>query len=284
MKHKIILVDGHCALFRMFFGLPARIVDLNGNPIHAVVGFVGTLLRVAAMFEPTHLLVVFDTETESPRKEIDSNYKINRIKDWSILSPDKNPFTQLPYIQQSLDYLKWRHCEVLGVEADDVIAAYVRKYQVEHEIIVVSNDSDLLQLVGGNVKLYYPHGKKSILYTDGEVKNKFGVEPNLVPDFKALVGDTTDNIKGIVGIGKKTAQKLLASFGGIERILLEIDNINPKRLGTKIKENKELLLRNLSIIKLDKEIEFPFQVADFQITNESWRNKTMEIMKEIGLL
>jgi len=284
MKNKILLIDGSCILFRMFFGLPNRIVDSNGNPIHAVVGFVGTLLKITDIFKPTHLLVVFDTETSLSRKEIDPDYKSDRIKDWSVYTPDKNPFTQMPYILQSLNFLNWKYCEASNVEADDIIAAYARKCTDDSEIIIVSNDSDLMQLIGGNVKLYYPYGKKSILYTKVEVEKKYGIGPEMIPDFKALVGDKSDNIKGIAGIGGKTARNLIVNFGKIENILAELDNVKPEGLKIKIQANKELLLRNLSIIRLEKDTELPYRLTDFKIVNTSRKWRTMEILRETNVI
>lgn len=284
MKNKILLVDGSCILFRMFFGLPSRITDLNGNSIHAVVGFIGSLLKIVALFEPTHILVVFDTETSLSRKEIEPNYKGNRVIDWSEYPEDKNPFIQLPFILQALDSLNWKHCEALNIEADDVIAAYARKYGEVDEVFIVSNDSDLMQLVGGNVKLYYPNGKKSVLYTEVEIREKYGIGPEMIPDYKSLVGDKTDNIKGVAGIGEKTAVNLLGKFGKIENILAELDNIGPESLKIKLQNNKELLLRNLSLISLTKGMGTCLEMDDFQINSDSWKRKTMGILKEIDVI
>jgi len=284
MKKKILLIDGNCVLFRMFFGLPNRILDSSGKPIHAVVGFIGTLLKITDIFKPTHLLVVFDTETSLYRKIINPDYKNNRIKDWSVYPLNKNPFAQLPYILRSLDFLNWKYYEALNVEADDIIAAYTRKYTNNNEIIIVSNDSDLMQLIGGNVKLYYPYGKKSVLYTKIEIEKKYGIKPEMIPDFKALVGDKTDNIKGVAGIGEKTAKNLLLNFGKIENILTKLDNVKPEGLKIKIYKNKELILKNLSIIKLEKDMELPYQLDDFKIINTLYRWKTMEILREINII
>lgn len=284
MRNKILLIDGSCLLFRMFFGLPGRIVDLNGNPIHAVVGFVGTLLKITEIFKPSHLLVVFDTETSLSRKEIDSDYKNNRIKDWSNYPSDKNPYTQLPNIFQALNFLNWKFYEVPNVEADDIIAAYVRRCVGDDEIIIVSNDSDLMQLIGGNIKLYYPYGKRSTLYTEIEVEKKYGIKPEMIPDFKALVGDRTDNIRGVNGIGGKTARNLLVNFGKIEDILADLNNVRPEGLKMKIQSNRELLLKNLSIIRLEKDMELPYQMTDLKIANTLCKRKTMEILREINII
>lgn len=284
MKNKILLVDGSCLLFRMFFGLPSRITDLSGNSIHAVVGFVGSLLKIVALFEPTHILVVFDTETSLFRKETESDYKGNRVIDWSEYPEDKNPFVQLPFILQALDALNWKYYEALNIEADDVIAAYARKYGEVDEVFIVSNDSDLMQLVGGSVKLYYPNGKKSVLYTEVEIREKYGIGPEIIPDYKSLVGDKTDNIRGVAGIGEKTAMNLLKKFGNIKNILTELDNISPESLKIRLQNNKELLLKNLSLISLTKEIEVYLEMDDFQIGSDSWKRKTMEVLKEIDII
>jgi len=140
-----------------------------------------------------------------------------------------------------------------------------------------------MQLVDGDIKLFYPHGKKSILYTGKEVENKYGIKSKTIPDFKSLVGDKTDNIKGIAGIGEKTAKRLLFNFGSIESMLNNLNEVNPESLRVKIEKNQELLFKNLSIIKLDKDMDLPFNLEKFRITT-SYKKKTMEILREVGIV
>jgi DNA polymerase-1 len=283
-ENEIILVDGHSLLFKAFFGIPARIIGTDNKPIHGVLGFIGILLKVVASFEPKYLLVVFDSEKGSFRQEIDSNYKKDRIQDWSELPNEENPFSQLSGIKKSLDYLNWKHCEVAGVEADDVLAAYTRKYHKSHHLVIVSTDSDLLQLVNENVKVFHPHGKKSVLYTPDKVQEKLGVEPTLIPDIKALMGDKTDSIQGIPGVGIKTAQKLISQFGHIEDLYEQTSAIKPAQLQNKVVDNRALVMKNVTMIRLNQSVNLPFELDTLRIGKDSWTKKTMYILRETELL
>lgn len=284
MKEKILLIDGHELLFRMFFGIPSRIKGRNGQLVHGIVGFLGSVIKAASIIKPNYLLVVFDSELGSFRQNKKSDYKENRQRDWAGVDDDANPFSQLSGICQSLDHLGWRHCEVLDVEADDVIAAYVRKYKKEYKVIIISHDTDLLQLVGSNVSVFHPKGKKSIMLTPTEVEKKFGVKPILIPELKSLMGDKTDNINGIPGVGLKTAQQLLLRFGGINNIYQKISEVESEKLKNKLIDYKTVVEENLSLIKLDHDIDLPFKLSSIRIDSNSWEIKTMQIMKDVGLV
>ncbi|MBU4421861.1 5'-3' exonuclease [Candidatus Parcubacteria bacterium] len=279
---KLLLVDGHNLLFRMFFGLPARILGKGGFSIHGTIGFIGTLLKTLTAITPTHLLVVFDSERGSFRDEVMADYKATRTKDFSKLPPEGNPFSQLPSIHAALDRLGFRHCEVTGVEADDVIARYAR-HEEPDEVIIVSTDMDLFQLVGERTRIFCPRGTKSILYGPAEVRARYGIPPALVPDYKALVGDKTDNIAGIPGIGPKTAVRLLAEFGCIANILGKVHAIKPDALQKKLIDYRMRIKGNLDLIRLDCEIHMPFAIDDLRITPESWQQKTMAILRAVGV-
>ncbi len=284
IKNKIILVDGPSLLFRMFFGLPAKIPGKDGKSIHGTVGFIGSLLKINSLIKPTHLLVVFDSETGSFRDEIVSDYKGNRIRDWSEFPDEENPYSQLSNIRKALDYLKWVHCEIENTESDDVIAAYVRNYQKSNKVVIVSHDTDLLQLVGLNTTVFYPRGKKSILYGLSEVENRYGIKSTLLADLKALTGDKTDNITGIPGVGLKTAGRIIQELGNIDKIFQQISKIYPEGLRSKIAKHKDKVYQNLSLIKLDHEVNLPFDLSAMCIQPNSWNKKTMKVLREIDLI
>lgn len=278
-----MLVDGHNLLFRSFYGIPARISDKDGKPIHGVVGFIGTLLKVANRLKPTHLLVVFDSESGSFKRQEEDGYKRGRIKDWSKFPDEENPFFQLAGIYRALDHMAWKYCEVEGVEADDIIASYAREVSSKHEVFIVSTDSDLLQLVNDRVTLFYPRGKASVLYTPEKVQEKYGVRSQQIPEFKALIGDKADDIEGVPGIGPKTAAKLLSQFGDVSK-LCDYASTVPGNLGIKINKFRGKILRNRALIKLDQELDLPFSINEIQIQKDSWNRKTMNILREIGLI
>ncbi|HEY3379665.1 MAG TPA: 5'-3' exonuclease H3TH domain-containing protein [Armatimonadota bacterium] len=280
MGGKLLLIDGHNLLFRTFYGIPARIPGRDGQAIHGVVGFVGTLLRTLALLEPTHLLVVFDHESGSFRNTLDENYKSNRV---AAQAERDDPFSQLPAIYHTLDHLGWQHSETPGVEADDVIAAYAQRYGGAAEVVILSTDADLLQLIGPGVSVLYPRGKASLLYGPAEVVAKYGVAPCFIPDLKALTGDQSDNLVGVPGIGPKTACALIQRFGGIAEIFQQLEAIERDLLRQKLMAHQQQVLHNLALMRLDRQVTLPCALAELAIVPESWQRKTMGLLREAGI-
>ena len=274
MSDTILLVDGLNLLFRAFFGIPARIPGSDGQTIHGVVGFVGALLKALARFRPTHLVVIFDHEDGSFRDTMDENYKSNRT-----IRSDEDPHSQLPYIHRALDHVGWKHCQTPGFEADDIIAAYVRRFESEAQIIILTTDSDLLQLVKPGVSVFSPRGNEPVLYGPSEVEAKYGVAPRFIPDLKALTGDKTDNLAGVPGIGPKTASDLIQRFGGVPEIFAGLDAIKSNLVQGKLIANREQVLHNLLMIRLDQRTDLPFSLSELAITHESRQRKTMELLR-----
>ncbi|MTI49933.1 MAG: flap endonuclease [Firmicutes bacterium] len=283
VKCDVLLIDGFSLLFRMFFGLPAKIRGKNNQLIHGIVGFTGTLLKTISYFEPEKVVVVFDSELGSFRQQLDSNYKANRIKDWSSLSEDMNPFIQLPDLKKVLDYLSIKHCEIENVEADDVLSEYARRYNNENKIVIVSTDSDLLQLVNENVYVYYPKGKSSVLYDEKEVYRKYNLKPELIADMKAIVGDKSDNILGVPGIGIKTAQKLFNKHGNLSSIYDNINDIENDRIKKKLLDYKEEVFLNLKLIKLNRKVDLKYNLEELKLSKDFSQYKTMQVLKDLGL-
>jgi DNA polymerase-1 len=146
----------------MFFGMPSKIPDKNGKDIRGVVGFVGAVNRLLDMISPTHVVALFDCETHNVRCDILEEYKANRI-DYSTVPDDENPFTQLPYIYEALDYMGIKYAETTDCETDDVIAAYAIKCGKENEVLISSFDSDYFQLITDNVKVTRYRGNSTLL-------------------------------------------------------------------------------------------------------------------------
>lgn len=280
---KLLLIDGHNLLFQMFFGIPRRIPGRDGRSIHGAVGFVGALLKTLALFEPTHLVVLFDSESVSYRYDIDEDYKSNRSTERSARGMDEDPFSQLEYIYRTLDHVGWKHTETPGFEADDIIAAYVRRYESEAEIVVLSADSDLLQLVRPGVSVFCSRGKNSALYGPAEVEAKYGVMPHFIPDLKALMGDKTDNLTGVPGIGLKTASDLIRRFGGVLEIFERPEAIKRNMTRDLLSTHRKQVLHNLSMIRLDHPASLPFSLPELAVAGKSWQHKTMELLRKVGI-
>ena len=278
--NRLILVDGHNLLFQMFFGMPSKIVGKGGQPIQGVIGFIGAINRIINAYQPTHLCVIFDGESGCTRKEILEDYKANR-PDWSSVSDDENPFTQLPYIYDALDYMGVKHAETIACETDDVIASYALKYGMDCEVIISSFDSDYFQLINKNVKVLRYRGDSSLLCDEKYIFDKYGITPEGYLDYKCLVGDTADNVKGVKGVGPKTASKLINTYGDLESIIERASEIESERIRLAITDSVQILKRNVSLIKLAGGADIPFPLDEVKFDSPSMR--TMEIIRGIGI-
>lgn len=277
---RILLVDGSNLLFQMFFGMPARIVNEDGRAIHGTLGFVGALLKIIRMIHPTHVAVLFDGEHESGRTEMDAGYKANRV-DYSRMAEEETPFSQLPDIFDALKFLRIPYAETVDCETDDWIAGYVKRYGGENEIVIASMDSDFFQLIGDNVRVLRYRGTGSILWDQGRLREKYGVEPDRYAAFKSLVGDPSDNIPGVSGVGAKTAAQLLMQFGTLEGILDGVERITKPSVRRAVAENRERLTINERLIRLDGVDKLPFVKEDMAWVDEGLT--TVQVLAGTGL-
>lgn len=280
MKRKILIVDGSNLLFQMFFGMPSRIYNERGIGIWGVLGFVGALLKIIRRTNPTHITVLFDGENENERILLDSGYKANRA-DYSKVDDEENPYSQLPYIYKALQYLDIAYAETESCEADDWISSYVKLYGDYDEIVISSFDSDFFQLLSGNVSVFRYRGDKSVICTPEYLKGKYGIAPYQYADFKSLTGDKADNIAGAEKIGVKTASALLQEFGTLENIIHNAEMIKKCCVRESVIKNRERLLCNLKLIKLDGKNDVPFKLDEMTFTDKGIT--TTEVLCGIGL-
>ena len=278
--NKLLIVDGSNLLFQMFFGMPARIVNKDGKAIQGTLGFIGALLKIIRMTKPTHVAVLFDGEHENARKELDGDYKANRI-DYSQVSDEENPFSQLPDVYNALDHLGIKHAEMIDCETDDAIAAYAFTCAKDTEIIISSFDSDFFQLISENVNVLRYRGEKTVLCDEKYIADKFGITPAQYSDFKSLTGDKADNIKGAEKIGIKTAAKLLNAFGTLDGIIAHSDEITMNSVCESIIRNTERLKTNRKLIKLENNAAIPFAIKELRYVDNGIT--TNEVLKGIGL-
>ena len=278
--NKLLLVDGHCLLFQMFYGMPARIIGKEGKPIQGTLGFVGAMRKILAMTHPSHVAVIFDGETHNPRTDLDVDYKANR-EDFSIAADEDNPFLQLPDIYRALDYMGIAHTETTDCETDDVLASYAKAYGNDYEIVICSQDSDFFQLISENVSVLRYRGEKSVNCDVAYMREKFDISPDQYAFFKSLTGDGSDNIKGIPGIGPKTAAALVNQFSTPESLLQNADLIKQPKLRESIKQNADRLTLNLKLITLDGSAAIPFLPK--QMTFLPFSLTTNEILQAIGM-
>lgn len=220
-ERTLYLIDATSYVYRAFFALP-RLTNPKGEPVQAVFGFAKMLLKFLRQVEPKYAAAVFDAPGRTFRDDLFEHYKATR-------PPTPNELVaQLPLVREVVEGVGLPLVMISGVEADDVIASLASRWVEQGgEVIIVSGDKDLLQLVDGGVRVWDTMYDR--WYNAAEVEKKFGIRPEQVPDFIALVGDSVDNIPGVKGIGEKTAQILLRRFGSLENILANVDKVAESR-------------------------------------------------------
>lgn len=277
---RLLLVDGHNLLFQMFYGMPSRIVNREGKAIQGTLGFVGALLRIIGMTEPSHVAVIFDGERGGERTLLDPDYKANR-PDFAEAADEDNPFTQLPDVYAALDYMGIRRLETDCCEADDVIAGYACALGQKMEVVISSFDSDFFQLITDRVSVLRYRGEKTVICTPAYIRDRFGIEPAQYAEFKSLTGDAADNIRGAHKVGPKTAAALLKQYGSLEGILAGWEGIAKPSVRRSIAENRERLLINYRLIALSGCAQLPFSLEEMAYANSGFT--TRDVLSAIGL-
>ena len=234
-KPLFLLMDGHALVHRAFHALPPLTVNKTGEPIGAVYGFTSALLKALDEIDPTHCAIVFDRPTPTFRHMQYEEYKAHRAA-----TPD-DLRVQFKRIRELVSAFGIPAYEMDGYEGDDVLGTLSRQASEQGiDTVILTGDTDTVQLVTPYVKALLPRGmfKDTVLYDENKVVERYGVPPVLIPDFKGLVGDTSDNIPGVPGIGGKTAAKLVQQFGDIEGIYEHIDEVKPPRIQGLLKEHQ----------------------------------------------
>lgn len=270
---RLLLVDGHNLLFQMFFGFPTKIKNENGKVVSGTLGFISTILKVIKNLEITHCLVVFDKQQHLNNKDLSTDYKANR-PDWELVEDDENPFTQIEDIKKALDFLNIKHTlSNHGFEADDYISTYITKCQnIYSKLFVLSKDTDFYQIVNEKVFIINYSGKNTKILSQSSIYEKLGIYPKHYIFFKALTGDTADNIKGVDGIGKVTAKKLIEQHSNLNQLFKNF-NALPKQMQNKLEGKEALLELNQTLIgfKNSSQIETIsnklLKVESFESTN-----------------
>ncbi len=252
----VYLIDGSAMIFRAYHAI-RPLTSRSGVPTNAVYGFGAMLLKLLAEEGASVASVCFDAPPPTFRHEIYPEYKANRPP------PPEDLIPQFGLCRDLTAALGISGLEQEGTEADDVIATLVRMAHRENmSVVIVSADKDLMQLVGPDVVLY--DTMRDLRYGPEEVEEKFGVTPSQMGDFLALMGDTSDNIPGAPGIGKKTAAKLLAEYGSLEAILEAAERIGG-RAGRSLQEHRDQVLLAKRLVTLKDDLELPFSLQDLTV-------------------
>jgi DNA polymerase I len=247
MPDPIILIDGYAHIYRTFYAI-RDLSNARGEPTNALYGMIRLLMKIDHEMPSTLGAVVLDKGKCSRRLAIRPEYKATR-------SPMPDPLRQqIPLIREAVAWLGWPILQWEGREADDLIAGVVAT-RGEHPVCILSADKDLAQLVSPAVTLTTP-GSKGAWKDLGpaQVTAKFGVPPAAIRDYLALVGDSSDNIVGVPGVGAKTAAKLLNEFGSIDGILASLEQIPAKRTRESLAASADLLRANRELTALDEEL------------------------------
>ena len=277
---KLLVVDGSNLLFQMFYGMPARIINGQGKAIQGTLGFVGALLKIIRMVKPTQIMVAFDGECDNGRTVLDENYKANRT-DYSLLPEEDTPFSQLPDIYAALDELGICHKETENCEADDWIAGYAARYGSCMDVVIASQDSDYYQLITERVSVLRYRGKQTVVCDPAYIREKLGIEPCQYVAFKALTGDTADNIRGADKIGPKTAAELMNTFGDLQDLIEQAESIRKPSIRQSVLRNTERILRNYELIRLTGKAALPFEIE--QLCWEDRGHTTTQVLEKCGI-
>lgn len=258
---RLLLLDGHSLAYRAFYALPAENFSTRtGQFTNAVYGFTSMLINVLRDEEPTHVAVAFDVSRQTFRAEAYAEYKAGR-------SATPSEFTgQLPLVREVLDALRIRYVELAGYEADDVIATLTSEALAEGmDVVICTGDRDCFQLVSDSVTMLYPVRGVSDVWrmTPAKVLEKYLVPPEQYSDLAALVGESSDNLPGVPGVGPKTAAKWIAQYGGLEGIVAHIDQITG-RAGDALRVHLDGVLRNRRLNQLVRDLPLDVTIADIE--------------------
>jgi 5'-3' exonuclease len=248
----LLIFDSHAIIFRAFYSI-RDLSTPDGIKINAVYGFVKTILQEIINREPSHVLIAADTGEKTIKAQEFEVYKSNRIEAPEDIQP------QFTIIDEFINGLSIPYISFPGYEADDCIASVVENFKDETDITIITGDRDLLQLVGEKVKVFL--FKKSLsdigLYGEKEVFEKYGFNHRLLLDYKALAGDSSDVIKGVAGIGEKTATDLIKNFGNIEYIYHSLDSLDIKdSVKKKLKEGQNDAIQSKYLGRLVSDLNF----------------------------
>jgi DNA polymerase I len=270
-RPKLFLIDGSSYIYRAFYAI-GHLSNSKGLPTNAIYGFTQMLLKVLKEHQPEYLAVIFDSKAPTFRSEVYKEYKANRPAMPDGMTP------QIPYIKKIIEGYRIALLEMDGYEADDLIGTVAKRLESEADVVIITGDKDILQLVNDRVQVYDPMKEKRL--GAEEVIQRFGVSPEQVVEVMGLAGDAIDNIPGVPGIGEKTAIQLIKTYGSIENLLAHVEEIPRQKLKENLKTHGDLarLSRKLAIIHTDVPVHY--ELKDFFLSSPD-RKRLKELFKEL---
>ncbi len=275
MKKKLAIIDGNSLINRAFYALP-DLTNKEGIHTNGVYGFLNMLHKVIEDYEPNYLSVAFDIKAPTFRHKQFKEYKAQRKKMPQELAE------QMPILKEILDAYNVHRTQLEGFEADDLIGTLAKYCEKENfEVIIVTGDKDALQLVSDNIKVLIT--KKGIsnleVYDKEKLREDYGITPNQIVDYKGLVGDKSDNIPGVPGIGDKTAKKLLSQFSTVEEILENVDKISSTRTKNSLSENREVAIMSKRLATIETNVPIEMNIEELKLKEPDY-DKLLKLFKK----
>ena len=274
-REKLFLIDGSAIFYRSYFAFIRNpLINSKGENTSATYGFLNTIFKIIEDELPQYLAIIFDTREPTFRHKIYEEYKATRER-----MPEEMA-ASFPRLVDALQTLQFTILEKVGFEADDLIATIARRYGSRNlQVLIVSGDKDLAQLVTADINIYVPakSNQEPLQILDAKgIKEKYGVLPEQIQDWLALMGDKSDNIPGIPGIGEKTASTLINQYQSLENIYNRVDSIEKKSIQEKIIVHKELALLSRKLVTLDQDVKLDIELSDLKL--KKWDQHQVEVL------
>ncbi len=259
---RAVIIDGNSIVNRAYYGIRGM-TNSEGFPTNAIVGFMNIFDRLLYNIKPEYIAVCFDLKGGTFRNEMYSEYKANRS------SMDMDLAVQMPVLKEILAAMGFKILEKQGVEADDLIGTLAYSFSnLDHQAYILTGDKDSLQLVGDNRYVCYHGTKNKVVYDEKKVEEDLGVLPNRVTDLKGLMGDSSDNIPGVKGVGKVTALKLLNKFDSVEDILENVESVEPTRIKNLLIKDRDMAILSKKLATIDCHVDIDFKIDDYLRSEE----------------
>ncbi|MDH7500336.1 MAG: 5'-3' exonuclease H3TH domain-containing protein, partial [candidate division NC10 bacterium] len=261
-RPSLYLIDGNSYIYRAFHAIP-YLSNSRGQPTNAILGFTQMLLKILRQKKPNYLGIAFDHKGKTHRHQVFEEYKIHRPSMPEALS------LQLPYIFRLVEAFRIRALMMEGYEADDVLATAARQaIHQDVEVTIVTGDKDVLQLVGPSVHVY--DSMKDTLVGEEEVRKRYGVSPDKMVEVMGLMGDASDNIPGVPGVGEKTASSLIQEFGSIDALARSLDQLKRPKLKENLRKHMDLALLSRQLATLHHDLPLKVELAELKVRDPDW--------------
>ena len=267
---KVFLIDGMALIYRSYYAMIRNpLVSSSGQPTSSIYGFIRSLLKLIKNENPKYISIILDTKAKTFRHKMYSEYKATRKPMPDDLSE------QIPILYEIFDLLNISVYKKDGFEADDLIGTISNHFRKKNiNTYIYSSDKDLMQLVCDNVFVYSPGNSfvKEKLYNSNEVSSKWGVAPNQIIDYLSLVGDASDNIPGVKGVGSKTAVKLIDKYNNIDEIYSSVNSLDNERMKNKLIDSKKNAYLSKKLVTIDLDVNIAFKLSDMDVDKLKFQN------------